>query len=158
LLRALPYIEDALPALFFPGTQTGQLPEHDRLLLAMAKVDADTRAQVERIVKAKDVPLTPLYGSLVGSAAPLDKDDEAREKLLAQVADDFVKVRADLQRLAQLQTQGPSSAVLAEWISAHDGPHAAELEHLVEASLTGGFRTRRVGKNHYDALKGDSTR
>jgi hypothetical protein len=50
------YIEDALPTPFFAGTQTGQLPERDRLLLAMAKMDADTYGQVERIAK-KDVPL-----------------------------------------------------------------------------------------------------
>jgi hypothetical protein len=85
LARQLPYIEDALPALFLTGTQTGQLPERDQLLLAMTKIDADMRAQVERIAKAKDVQLAPLHGSLVGSAALLDKDDEARQKLLRKL-------------------------------------------------------------------------
>jgi hypothetical protein len=85
LARQLPYIEDALPALFFAGTQTGQLPERNQLLLAMTKIDADMRAKVERIAKAKDVQLAPFYGSLVGSAALLDKDDETRQKLLRKL-------------------------------------------------------------------------
>jgi uncharacterized caspase-like protein len=125
----LPYIEDALPALFFAGTQTGLLPERDRLLLAMAKIDTDTRAQVERIARAKDVPLAPLYGSLVGSAALSDQDDEAREKLLVQVADDFAKVRADLKTLASSDpevTQLRSEAEHHLSLGAIDAAWAAE--------------------------------
>src|SRR5262249_37935991 len=96
----LPYIEDAMPALFFAGSESGPLPERDRLLLAMAKIDQDTRAQVERIAKAKDVPLAPLYGALLAAGARSGNDGEARERLLAQAADDFIKARAELQTLA----------------------------------------------------------
>ena len=111
MARQLPYIEDALPALFFAGAQTGQLPEPDRLLLAMATIDADTRAQAHR----------QSQGCAAGAALRLARrqrgavgqGDEVREKPLVQLADDFVKVRAELQSLAQLQTQSPSSAVLA---------------------------------------------
>jgi len=156
LARQLPYIEDALAALFFAGAQTGQLPENDRLLLAMAKIDADTRAQAYHQGQ----------GCAAGAAlrlarrqrGPVGQGEEAREKLLVQLADDLVKVRADLQTLAQLQTQAPSSAVLAAWLPANDGTHSAELEHLAEASLTGRISYSQSWKDHYDALKGDSTR
>jgi uncharacterized caspase-like protein len=96
----LPYVEDALPTLFVAGTENGPLPERDRLLLATAKIDADTRALVERIAKTKDVPLAPLYALLDAGTAPLVKDEEAPEKLLVQAAEDFIKVRADLKTLA----------------------------------------------------------
>jgi uncharacterized caspase-like protein len=99
----LPYVEDALPALIFAAPRQGSdpLPERDRLLLAMAKIDHDTRAQVERIAKAKNVPLAPLYGSLFAGAGLTDNDDGVRrEKLLIQAAEDFINVRADLQTLA----------------------------------------------------------
>ena len=58
--RQLPYIEDALPDLVFASTKGEPLPERDRLLLAMAKIDGETRTQVERIAMASDVPLAPL--------------------------------------------------------------------------------------------------
>jgi uncharacterized caspase-like protein len=95
-----PYVEDALPALFFAGAQAGPPPERDRLLLAMAKIDADTRAQVERIAKAKDVPLAPLYGSLVAGAALSGEDAEARERLREHAAENSIKARIALKTLA----------------------------------------------------------
>jgi len=80
--------------------ETRRCPERDRLLPAMAKIDADTRAQVERIAKAKSVPLAPLYASLVAGGVLSGQDAEARERLLGQAADDFIKTRADLKTLA----------------------------------------------------------
>jgi hypothetical protein len=61
LAYQLPYIEDPLAALFLPGNQIEPLPERDRLLFAMANIDADTRAQVARIARAKDVPGAALW-------------------------------------------------------------------------------------------------
>jgi uncharacterized caspase-like protein len=98
----LPYIEDALPSLIFVARTNGDaLSERDRLLLAMAKIDPDTRAQVERLAKAKDVPLAPLYGALFAGAAQADaRDGETRERVLRQAAEDFIKVRTELKTLA----------------------------------------------------------
>src|SRR5262249_7423182 len=97
----LPYVEDALPALFFTDTRDAALPERDRLLLAMANINADTRAQVERIAKRADVPLAPLYGTLFAARAlGVEGDAEAREKQLTKAAEDFAKVRSDLKSLA----------------------------------------------------------
>ncbi len=98
--RQLPYIEDALPALVFADTKGEPLAERDRLLLAMAKIDADTRTQVERIAATNDVPLAPLYGALLAGAAKAGPGEaDAREKRLARAAEDFVKVRNDIKTL-----------------------------------------------------------
>ncbi len=96
--RQLPFIEDGLPRFFFAG-ESGDLPERERLLLAMAALTPDLRNEVERIAADRQMPLGPLYGALIGAdleAATL----EDREKKLAEAADAFVKTRDDLRRLA----------------------------------------------------------
>jgi uncharacterized caspase-like protein len=150
----LPYIEDALPTLFFTGTQTGPLPERDRLLLAMAKIDADTRAQVERIANARKVPLAPLYGSLVGGTALSDKDAESREKLLTQVADDFIKVRADLKTLAssdpevtQLRSQAEYNLSLGAIEAARSAlTRAIEVDQASGDTLEARLKVRKLSQ------------
>jgi uncharacterized caspase-like protein len=98
--RQLPYIEDALPDLFFADTRGEALPERDRLLLAMAKIENETRAQVERIAAANDVPLAPLYGALLaGAAEAAPPDYDEREFRLARAAAEFNKVRIELRAL-----------------------------------------------------------
>jgi uncharacterized caspase-like protein len=98
--RQLPYIEDALPELVFVDRRDESLPERDHLLLAMAKIDAPTRAQVERIAASYDMPLAPLFGSLLVADATGDRSYEARERRLARAAEDFSKVRGELKALA----------------------------------------------------------
>jgi uncharacterized caspase-like protein len=108
----LPYIEDALPGLVFVDTKGEPLPERDRLLLAMAKIDADTRMQVERIAMASDIPLAPLYGALLaGDAKGGPSEADTREKRLARAAEDFVKVRNDLKTL---ESSDPEIATLRQ--------------------------------------------
>ena len=94
----LPFIEDGLPRFFFAG-ESGDLPERERLLLAMAALTPDLRNEVERIAADRQMPLGPLYGALIGAdlkTAAL----EDRERKLAEAADAFVRTRDDLRRLA----------------------------------------------------------
>lgn len=97
--KQLPYVESGLPKLFFASAAKEQLPERERLLLAMADVTPEMRGQVERVASDADMPLAPLYGALISSdtanlsAASLD----AR---LREAADAFVKVRAEMKTLA----------------------------------------------------------
>lgn len=80
----LPYIESGLPRLFF-ATTTGNLSERDRLLQAMADLSGDHRAQIERIVAARAMPLAPLYAAFL--SAGLDRLGwEERERRLAEAA------------------------------------------------------------------------
>jgi uncharacterized caspase-like protein/exonuclease VII small subunit len=127
--RQLPYIEDALPDFVFADTKGEPLPERDRLLLAMAKIDNDTRTQVERIALASDMPLAPLYGALLaGEAKAGPGAADAREKRLARAAEDFVKVRNDLKTLASSDPQVSSLRTQAEQqlsLGAFDAARAA---------------------------------
>ena len=97
--KQLPYVESGLPRLFFAATTRDQLPERERLLLAMADVTPDIRAEVEQIASERDMPLAPLYGALIGTDAARLDDAERRQKL-GEAADAFVKVRQEMQTLA----------------------------------------------------------
>jgi uncharacterized caspase-like protein len=116
------------PISFFADTKGAPLPERDRLLLAMARIDAVTRAQVERIAGEKGLPLAPLYGALFAADAAVGRGDyEAREKRLARAAEDFAKVRTDLAALAS------------------SGPKVADLRRQAERELSlGAFDAARA--------------
>jgi uncharacterized caspase-like protein len=96
----VPYVESGLTDLFFAGTAGKPLPERDRLLIAMARIDADTRAAVERVAKGADVPLAPLYGALFAAEAEGALSPADRERRLTQAADAFRKVRDELRALS----------------------------------------------------------
>jgi uncharacterized caspase-like protein len=49
------------------AAETGALPERETLLLAMADVTPDMRAEVERTAAANSMPLAPLYGALISA-------------------------------------------------------------------------------------------
>lgn len=96
--RQLPYVESGLPTLFF-ASPNGALPEREALLLAMADITADMRAEVERVAAANDMPLAPLYGALI--AADLKALAGAdRASKLEEAAAAYVRARAELRELA----------------------------------------------------------
>jgi len=97
--KQLPYVESGLPKLFFAAAAKEQLPERERLLLAMADVTPEMRGEVEQIASDADMPLAPLYGAL------LSKDlaalgPEQRSAKLREAADAFVKVQREMTTLA----------------------------------------------------------
>jgi uncharacterized caspase-like protein len=97
--KQLPYVESGLPQLFFAAKARQDLPERERLLLAMADVTPEMRGQVEQIASDADMPLAPLYGALIG----LDTKHLSAESLdasLREAADAFVKVRGEMKTLA----------------------------------------------------------
>lgn len=97
--KQLPYVESGLPKLFFAAKARLDLPERERLLLAMADVTPEMRGQVEHIASDADMPLAPLYGALIG----LDTKHLSAEGLdasLREAADAFVKVRGEMKTLA----------------------------------------------------------
>ncbi|MDZ4392092.1 caspase family protein [Cypionkella sp.] len=96
--KQLPYIESGLPKLFFAAS-VGELGERDRLLVAMAGLPAELRAEVEALAREKDMPLAPLYGALM-SADLAGKDRAARAQALVQSAESFLRFRAQVQLLA----------------------------------------------------------
>lgn len=99
----LPYVESGLPSLFF-ATQTGPLPERERLLLAMADVTPDLRTEVETVANANSMPLAPLYGALIAADLKTSKPDDRTAKL-AEAAQAFVKTRQELTTLASIDPE-----------------------------------------------------
>lgn len=108
--KQLPYVENGLPQLFFASTTTSELPERERLLLAMADVTPDLRTEVERLAKEKDMPLAPLYGALISSDAKALSADDRRKKL-TEAADAFVTTRTQMRTMA---SSDPAVAKLRE--------------------------------------------
>ena len=94
----LPYVESGLPKLFFASATSEQLPERERLLLAMADVTPEMRAEVERVASDADMPLAPLYGALISTEGVAMTQAE-RDRKLQEAADAFVQVRAELRSL-----------------------------------------------------------
>lgn len=96
----LPYIESGLPQLVFAaGPATTELPERERLLLAMADLSPDLRAQIEAMAAARDMPLAPLYAAAL-SADLARADAGARAAQLAEAADAYTAFQADIRRFA----------------------------------------------------------
>lgn len=96
--RQLPYVESGLPTLFF-ASRSGDIPEREALLLAMADITADMRAEVERVAGANDMPLAPLYGALISAdLRALSAPD--RTARLEEAAAAYARARADLRTLA----------------------------------------------------------
>lgn len=95
----LPYVESGLPSLFFASETTDELPERERLLLAMAEVDADLRADVERIAQELSVPLAAIYGAVIGTDIN-DRKPKQRRRILRDAAQAFIDVRDQIRRLS----------------------------------------------------------
>lgn len=101
--QQLPYVESGLPTLFF-ASQSGELPEREALLLAMADITAAMRAEVETIAADNNMPLAPLYGALI--AADL-KSLSATDRVsrLEEAASAYGKAQSDLRNLAASDPQ-----------------------------------------------------
>ena len=124
--KQLPYVESGLPKLFFAAQDSQEIPERERLLLAMADVTADLRAEVEQIAGDADMPLAPLFGALISSDAA-SLDGAARSARLREAADAFVKVRSEMRSLAS------------------DDPEVTKLRGEAEEQLAlGAFETARA--------------
>jgi uncharacterized caspase-like protein len=80
--KQLPYIESGLPELVFISGQ-GVLPERDQLLIAMADLTPDIRAEVEALAADRNLPLAPLYAALL-STDPGSQTPEERATMLLE--------------------------------------------------------------------------
>lgn len=149
--RQLPYVESGLPTLFF-ASRSGDLPEREALLLAMADITPQMRAEVERIAAASDMPLAPLYGALIAAdLGTLSAQDRASR--LEEAAAGYAKARADLRTLsaadpevARLRAEAEAQmglgafdsarALLAQAVSIDAGSADALAEKLVSRRVS----------------------
>ena len=105
--KQLPYIESGLPELVFI-TGEGVLPERDQLLIAMADLTPDLRAEVEALAAERNMPLAPLYAALL-SADLANQAPEERTRLLLEAATSYAAFQSEL---SGLQSEDPRVADL----------------------------------------------
>lgn len=163
--RQLPYVESGLPEMFFAATPAGQLPERERLLLAMADITPDMRAEVERMASDADMPLAPLYGALIDAdAAAMGR--EARAAKLREAAQAFVKVRDELKTMASsdpevARLRGEAETELS--LGAFDGARrklaeAAAIDSRSRQALKANFAERTLSEAATRYLSGGAAR
>lgn len=105
--KQLPYIESGLPELVFISGQ-GALPERDQLLIAMADLTPEIRAEVETLAAARNLPLAPLYAALL-SADLESQTPEERAAMLLEAAQSYESFQSELQKF---QSDDPRVAAL----------------------------------------------
>ncbi|MER8628993.1 caspase family protein [Mesorhizobium opportunistum] len=177
--KQLPYVESGLPKLFFAATAREQLPERERLLLAMADVTPEMRGQVEQIASDADMPLAPLYGALI-SADTSHLSADSLNARLREAADAFVKVRAEMKTLAaddprvtELRRQaeeqlvlgafGAAQAKLGEAVAVDEVSRKALKANFVDRTLSQAATlflsagAARADLNYTTAIKGYET-
>lgn len=163
--KQLPYVENGLPKLFFASAAKEQLPERERLLLAMADVTPEMRGAVERVASDADMPLAPLYGALI-STDNSHLSGESLDARLREAADAFVKVRDDMKTLA---ADDPAVTALRRQaeeqlsLGAFDGARvilakAADIDNVSRNTLKSKFASRTLSEAATRFLSGGAAR
>ncbi|CAG1014779.1 MAG: tetratricopeptide repeat protein [Rhizobiaceae bacterium] len=161
----LPYVESGLPDIFFAARRREDLPERERLLLAMADVTPELRAEIEAVARDADVPLAPLYGALLESGGTDESADE-RSRRLHAAAQAFVEVRDQLRSLGAADPEvarlrGEAEAQLA--LGAFDAARArfadaAALDDRSRQALKANFGQRTLSEAATRLLSGAAAR
>ncbi len=113
--KQLPYIESGVPELVFISAD-GTQDERDVLLLAMAGLTPELRAEVEEVAALNNMPLAPLYGALIdGNLGELPADQ--RRQKLEEAAQGYVSFQSELVKFAS------------------DDPKVAELQEKAKEQL-----------------------
>jgi len=145
--RQLPYVESGLPATFFAAA-AGNLPERERLLLAMADVTPSIRDEIERVATANDMPLAPLYAALVSENLSRLSVRERGAKL-AESAAAFARVRDELRTLSSTDPQVMAFRAQAEEQLALGAIDAA-LARLDQAASVDAASRHRLMANYVE--------
>ncbi|MEO5759710.1 MAG: caspase family protein, partial [Mesorhizobium sp.] len=163
--KQLPYVESGLPQLFFATSAKEQLPERERLLLAMADVTPEMRGQVEQIASDADMPLAPLYGALISSDTS-HLSAESLDARLREAPDAFVKVRAETRTLASddpqvtaLRQQAEDQLSLGAFDAARQKlTDAAGIDNVSRNALKANFVRRTLSEAATRYLSGGAAR
>ncbi|BCG69161.1 hypothetical protein MesoLj113a_03190 [Mesorhizobium sp. 113-1-2] len=163
--KQLPYVESGLPKLFFAAAAKEQLPERERLLLAMADVTPEMRGEVEQIASDADMPLAPLYGALI-SADTSHLSADSLNARLREAADAFVKVRSEMKTLASDDPQVTELRRQAEEqlsLGVFDGARAllakaADIDNVSRQALKVNFVSRTLSEAATRFLSGGAAR
>ncbi|CAN7203620.1 caspase family protein [Mesorhizobium amorphae] len=163
--KQLPYVESGLPQLFFAASTREQLPERERLLLAMAEVTPQMRDEVERIASDADMPLAPLYGALI-SADASHLSAKSLNARLREAADAFVKVRSEMKvlgasdpQVSALRQQAQEQLSLGAFNAARVKlAEAAGIDSVSRKALKANFASRTLSEAATRFLSGGAAR
>lgn len=161
----LPYVESGLPDLFFADRRSDELPERERLLLAMADVTPALRAEIEAVASEADVPLAPLYGALLESGAAVQSAEE-RSRRLRDAAQAFADVRSQLRDLgaadpqvAKLRDEAETELARGAFDAARARfADAAALDERSREALKANFAERTLSEAGTRLLSGGAAR
>jgi uncharacterized caspase-like protein/regulator of sirC expression with transglutaminase-like and TPR domain len=162
--KQLPYIESGLPELVFI-TGEGVLPERDQLLIAMAGLTPDLRAEVEAMADERNLPLAPLYAAVL-SADLASKAPEERARLLQEAAASFEAYQEDLRgllsddpRVADLRAQAEEQFSLGAFDTGRALlTEAAEIDAASRTNLREGMVSRTVSEAATHRLNANAAR
>ena len=151
--RQLPYIESGLPKLFFASITAEQLPERERLLLAMADVTPAIRTEVEKVAAENGMPLAPLYGALIEAKLDTLEDDD-RAKKLAEAAEAYRDTEQKLKTFAssdaqvsRLRAEAEEQLSLGAFAKARERlAAAAGIDARASEALVGNLVERRLSE------------
>ncbi len=116
--RQSPYIESGLADLVYIS-EKGDLPEREALLLKMADLTPELRAEVEEVAASFNMPLAPLYGAVLEGNLGEASAEERRLKLeeaarsFAQFQDGFAKFASSDPQVVELRKQAEEQLALA---------------------------------------------
>lgn len=150
--KQLPYIESGLPELVFISGQ-GALPERDQLLIAMADLTPDIRAEVEALAAERSLPLAPLYAALL-SADPGSQTPEERATVLLGAAQSYEQFQSELQkfqsddpRVATLRAQAEEQLTLGAFDAARALlTDAAEIDATARSTIKETYLSRTLSE------------
>ena len=162
--KQLPYIESGLPELIFISGQ-GVLPERDQLLIAMANLTPDIRAEVEYLATARNLPLAPLYAALL--SADLDaQTPEERAAMLIEAAQSYESFQSELQkfqsddpRVAALRAQAEEQLTLGAFDAARGLlTDAAEIDATARTTVKATYLSRTLSEAATHMLNANAAR
>ena len=161
--KQLPYVESGLPRLFFASETSEELPERERLLLAMADLTPEVRSHVERIAIDAGMPLAPLFGALISSNIGKSNHEERSAKL-KEAAEAFIKVRDELktlrsgdERVTALRQEAEEQLSLGAFDGARSKlTEAANIDATSRLTLKANFIERTLSEATTHALNGDA--
>lgn len=162
--KQLPYIESGLPELVFISGQ-GVLPERDQLLIAMADLTPDIRAEVETLAAERNLPLAPLYAALL--SADLERQTpEERAGMLMEAAQSYENFQTELQRfqsddprVADLRSQAEEQLTLGAFDAARALlTDAAEIDATARTSIKATYLSRTLSEAATHLLNANAAR
>ncbi|NJM83724.1 MAG: tetratricopeptide repeat protein [Tabrizicola sp.] len=160
----LPYIESGLPQLLFISGE-GVLPERDQLLMAMADVTPELRAEVEAIAAERGMPLAPLYAALL-SADLSGQTPEERARLLTEAAVSYDSFQTELRRfqsddprVADLRQQAEEQLSLGAFDAARGLlTEAAEIDASARTTIRETYQSRTLSEAATHVLNANAAR